>query len=57
MRESAVPCANATLFESTQGKHLTWNDNRICPRCEHTLDRFTQRRELAEQPEENTAQW
>ena len=57
MRDHAVPCANATQFEIIQGKHMTWNDNQICTRCDSVLDLFALRRELAEQYEENTTQW
>ena len=53
MRDNAIPCANATQFETQQNKHTTWNDNRICTRCARLTDIFAVRRKLNEQFEEN----
>lgn len=33
MRERAVPCRGATLRESIDGTHKTFNDSAICDRC------------------------
>lgn len=52
MRDNAVPCVNATQFETHQGKHLTWEDDRVCTRCKRTLDLFAQRRAIASSYEE-----
>lgn len=52
MREHAIPCANATQFETSQGKHQTWEDSGICTRCTQLLDIFAQRREINKQFEE-----
>ncbi len=52
MYDQAVPCLNATLFETKQGKHMTWNDDRICNNCVRILDLFAKRRELATQFDE-----
>lgn len=53
MLDQAVPCVNATQWETTQEKHLTWNENRICQRCDRITELFAQRRKIAEQFEED----
>lgn len=53
MREHAAPCVNATHYETSRGKHMTWNDNQMCTRCERLLDLFAQRRKIAESFEED----
>lgn len=53
MREQPVPCANATQYEVINGRHMTWNDNQICTRCERLLDLFAARRKIAETFEED----
>lgn len=53
MRENAVPCLHATQWETLQERHTTWNDSRICNRCESLLDIFATRRMLNEQFEED----
>ena len=52
MRDTAVPCVNATHYEVSRGMHMTWEDGRICPRCVRTLDMFAQR--IAINEEEST---
>lgn len=53
MRDQAVPCVNATYFEIRQGRHLTWEDSRVCSRCVKVLDIFNTRRTLNEQYDED----
>lgn len=55
MREQAVPCVNATHWESAQGLHTTWNDNRVCTNCGRVQDLFAQRRAVAESFTEDEA--
>lgn len=33
MREAATPCINASPAEALAGRHMTWNDDRLCARC------------------------
>ena len=40
MRETAVPCINATFFEFKNSMHSTWNDDRVCSRCLKLSDRL-----------------
>lgn len=40
MRDAAVPCRYATAYETSLGRHITFNDNQICTPCERTVDRF-----------------
>jgi hypothetical protein len=53
MRDDPVPCLHATKWETDQGLHITWNDDRICNPCKRYLDIFTTRRALNEQAEED----
>lgn len=53
MLDHAVPCVNATQWESDQNKHLTWNDDRICTRCVRIMELFAKRRELNDRFEED----
>lgn len=33
MRENPTSCLNATFFEMLNGRHRTWNDDRLCNTC------------------------
>ena len=55
-RDQAVPCVNATRYEINEGRHLTWNDDRVCQRCNAVMDTFRSRIALntqVDQPKEN----
>lgn len=52
MRERSVPCRYATLYETRQDKHATWNDSGVCDSCLSNQERFVQRGRLVEDDKE-----
>lgn len=48
MRSEPVPCIHATDYEINLGKHITWDDDRLCNPCRRVLDIFAERRAMAE---------